>query len=249
MEKALEPNGTALIADLRQQLGRDPRLSEGHWLRSLRIAQQTDGMLLLEGEAERVAQKKIVLEIAAAHPGVSAIVDRLHVRPAEHLRDAQVRSRLREVFMTDPALQGIAVRETRGDRYEMVVAISQPFGEIDYEVEDGVVTLNGHVSDLAIKRVIGVLVWWVPGTRDVINGIVADAEENDGPDRIADAVRAVLEMDASLDAAQIKVGVRHRVVHLTGFLRSAAQRRIAEDDVWYVFGVDEVINDIKVSEA
>ena len=91
---------------------------------------------------------------------------------------------------------------------------------------------------------IGVLAWWCPGVGDVINGLEAASDQSDGPDRIADAVRVVLEKDPYVDAAQVKVGVRRRTVRLTGFLPSAEQARLAENDAWYVFGVDDVVNEI-----
>lgn len=39
------------------------------------------------------------------------------------------------------------------------------------EVKKGIVTLNGEVPSLTHKRLAGVLAWWVPGTRDVVNGL------------------------------------------------------------------------------
>ncbi|NIO09735.1 MAG: BON domain-containing protein, partial [Deltaproteobacteria bacterium] len=38
-------------------------------------------------------------------------------------------------------------------------------GEIEIEVENGVVVLNGHVPSMSHKRLAGVLAWWVPGSR------------------------------------------------------------------------------------
>ena len=40
-------------------------------------------------------------------------------------------------------------------------------------------------------------------------------------------------------------GVRGRTVRLTGWVPSAAARDAAEWDAWYVFGVDDVINEIE----
>lgn len=40
----------------------------------------SDGVLTVEGEVEHVAAKKLALELALAVPGVTGIVDRLHVR-------------------------------------------------------------------------------------------------------------------------------------------------------------------------
>ena len=233
-----------VIAELRHLFAAEQRL--GHGFQSDRLSIEPDGALVLEGEVERVAQKKIALEVAAAHPGISAIVDRLRVRPAERLDDAGIIMRLRETYSLDPSLAGLKIMEARsGAQADLISDPDNEQGSLEYAVSDGVVTLNGSVSDLAIKRYIGVLAWWNPGSRDVINGIVAASDESDGPDRIADAVRVVLEKDPYIDAAQLKVGVRGRVVRLTGWLPSAAQARMAENDAWYVFGVDDVINEIE----
>ena len=233
-----------VIAELRHRFAEDQRLGRGFRLDRLSI--EPDGPIVLEGEVERVAQKKIALELAAAHPEVTGIVDRLRVRPAERLDDADIRNRLRETYSLDPSLAGLAIVEESGaGRAERITDPDNQTGTLEYAVADGVVTLNGSVSDLAIKRYVGVLAWWNPGSRDVINGIVAASDETDGPDRIADAVRVVLEKDPYIDAAQVKVGVRGRIVRLTGWLPSAAQSQMAENDVWYVFGVDDVLNEIE----
>ena len=200
-----------------------------------RLEIAADGALILEGEVDRVAQKKLALEVAAAHPDIAAIVDRLRVRPAERLSDAAIRSRLRETFSLDPSLAGFRITEVAGSgRSKQIAQPDAETGTLEYAVSDGRVTLNGSTSDLAIKRYIGVLAWWCPGVGDVINGLEAASDQSDGPDRIADAVRVVLEKDPYVDAAQVKVGVRRRTVRLTGFLPSAEQARLAENDAWYV---------------
>jgi len=86
----------------------------------------------------------------------------------------------------------------------------------------------------------------VPGSRDVVNGIAVDPPEEDSPDLIEEAVRVALDKDPFVDAEQVRAGVRNRTVRLTGVLPRDA-RDAAEWDAWYVFGVDDVINEIKVS--
>jgi osmotically-inducible protein OsmY len=114
------------------------------------------------------------------------------------------------------------------------------------EVEDGVVTLNGQVPSLAHKRLAGVLAWWVPGSRDVVNGLeeVPPGEDND--DEVTDAVRTALEKDPFVRAEQIRIATKNNVVTLEGIVSSDAAREMAEFDAWYVFGVDRVINRIEV---
>jgi len=59
------------------------------------------------------------------------------------------------------------------------------------------------------------------------------------------AVRIALDKDPFVDAEQVRVGVRNRTVRLTGALPREA-RDAAEWDAWYVFGIDDVINDIDI---
>lgn len=233
----------SILKTVRSRLASEPYL--GTKFKPAQLALDTSGILTFEGEVDTVAQKKIALETAAALPEITGIIDRLHLRPAVRMEDAGIRAHLRRMFTMDPSLTGLSVQERRGAAVQTVADPGEPFGSLEYDVVDGIVTLNGTLNDLAIKRYVGVLAWWVPGVRDVINGI-AVLDEADGPERIADAVRLVLEKNPYLDAVQIKVGVRNRVVRLTGFLPAQAQREMAENDAWCVFGVDAVINEILV---
>lgn len=225
----------------------EPRLGPGFSLE--RIAMEEDGVLLLEGRVPRLAQKKLALLRAAAVPGVARLIDRVHVAAKKPIR--HVRSQVAELFAQDSDFVGFEIREDVAEgelatEFKPVTHVTgHPVGRIDIEENDGIITLNGVVPSLVHKRAAGVLAWRVPGIRDVINGIAVEPPEEDGPDRIEDAVRVVLDRDRAVDASQIKVGVRGRVVRLTGFVRSIAEREIAEDDVWAVFGVDDVINEIE----
>jgi osmotically-inducible protein OsmY len=49
-----------------------------------------------------------------------------------------------------------------------------------------------------------------------------------------------------VEAAQVRVATRDRVVTLTGLARSENERHMAEFDAWCVFGVDRVVNEIEV---
>ena len=119
-------------------------------------------------------------------------------------------------------------------------------GSIFVAVADGVVTLNGHVPSLTHKRLAGVLAWWVPGTRDVVNGLEEVPAEEDNDDELTDAVRLVLEKDPLVNAATILVSTKEWIVTLTGIVPNATMKQIAERDAWYVLGVKDVVNDIEV---
>ena len=205
-----------------------------------------DGVATIEAEVETVAIKRLVLERLANVAGVGGIVDRLRVKPALAMSDDGILDHLRKSYYQEPAFQQFALKERENDQAKLVRAgLPGAAGQIDIEVGHGVVTLNGSVPSLAAKRLAGVLAWWVPGVRDVVNGITVDPPEEDAPIQIEEAVRIALDKDPLFDAAQIRAGVRGRTVRLTGWVQSAAARDAAEWDAWYVFGVDDVINEIE----
>lgn len=205
------------------------------------------GTLTIEGEVESLAAKKLALEHVAALPEVSEIVDRLRVKPAARMGDAEIRAHLRQSFDQETAFFGLGIRVFRNKAFEVVREPSGPRkGSIDIEVADGVVTLNGSVPGLVSKRLAGAMAWWVPGSRDVINGIAVEPPEEDAPIRIEEAMKIILEKNPFIEAGQIRVGVRGRVIRLTGVVHLQEQREMAENDAWSVFGVDKVINEIVV---
>jgi osmotically-inducible protein OsmY len=206
-----------------------------------------DGVLTLDGEVESVAEKKRALERAGLVRGVDGIIDRLRVEPAERMSDAQIQDHLYHAFIGEASFREFGIHGFHAGRGVVLRAPLQPAsGNLFIEVKAGVVTLNGNVPSLEHKRLAGVLAWWVPGSTDVINGIAVEPPEEDGPDKVEEAVRVALEKDPFFDAAQIRVGVLGTVVRLTGTLASKEQRHMAESDAWYVFGVDDVINEIEV---
>ena len=116
-------------------------------------------------------------------------MDRLHVCPAVPMSDDGIRDHLRKALLQEPAFAGVSIVERQGEREIHVREALQAIGQIEFEVAGGIVTLNGSLKSLTSKRLAGVLCWWVPGTRDVINGIVVEPPEEDAPIGIEEAVR------------------------------------------------------------
>jgi osmotically-inducible protein OsmY len=234
---------TEVLDRVRAALASEPRLDLHRFPIELTFA---EGTLTLEGEVKDVAAKKLALERVAALPEVTGILDRLRVRPAQRMGDGEVRDLVRDALLQEPAFADFALRRRLGERVETVREPPEARAVIEIEVEDGVVTLNGRVPGLDDKRLAGVLAWWVPGSRDVINGIAVEPPEDDSDDAILEAVRLVLEKDPFVDASQLRVGVKNALVRLTGLVPTEAEREMAEFDAWYVFGVDKVDNRIEV---
>jgi osmotically-inducible protein OsmY len=205
-----------------------------------------NGELTMEGEVDHIAGKKLALEAAARVPGVSRIIDRLRVRPATPMGDGEIRDKVRDVLLEETSLLPCAIRVWVKGQPETVRKPVGGTGLIDIRVEDGVVTLDGDVTGPGQKRMAGVLAWWVPGSRDVINGIGITPSEQDTEAAITDAVLQVLEKDPFVGAESIRVHTNRGVVYLDGVVPHEAERKLAEDDAWYVFGVDKVVNRLSV---
>lgn len=204
------------------------------------------GDLVIDGEVADIAAKKLALERAAAIADVRGIVDRLRVTPAEHMGDGAVRDLVRDALLGEPALAACSIRVSVKNRWEPVRILDSAAGTIDITVAEGVVTLDGAVQGLGVKRLAGVLAWWVPGSRDVINGLGVTPPEADNDGEISDAVRLALEKDPLVNPDQIRVSTRDAVVLLQGQVPTESERDAAEFDAWYVFGVDKVVNEIQL---
>ncbi|KYF57127.1 hypothetical protein BE04_44740 [Sorangium cellulosum] len=207
-----------------------------------------DGVLTMEGELPDIAAKKRALERGAALPEVRWVADRLRVEPSVGMSDAEVLDHLRDVLLSEPTFDECTVRLRRGGALDVFREPPRPRGALEVAVDEGVVRLEGAAPSLSHKRLAGVLCWWAPGTRDVVNALEVDAPEEDNDDEISDAVRIVLEKDPLLDASEIGVRTERSRVTLRGLVASEEQRRTAEHDAWYVFGVNDVNNEIEVSQ-
>ncbi len=187
-----------------------------------------DGSIIIEGAVENISQKKRAMLFAMGIEGVSGIVDRLRVKPSARMSDAEIRNHLYDAFAGEGALTGL---------------------KIEAEVKDGIVDLEGEVWSLSHKRLAGALAWWVPGSVDVINSIEVVPSERDNDDEVSDALRLILEKDRLVDAASLKVSTRDWIVTLEGVAGSEEEREAAEDDAWFTWGVNGVVNKIIVDPA
>lgn len=232
-----------VVKRARAALEREPRINLHRYPIQMNFS---EGVVTLEGDVEDIAAKKLALELAASIPEVTGVVDRLRVSRPLAAGDGAVRDHVRDALLQEPALESCAIRVLVKERMMAVREPPEAVGAIEVEVKDAVVTLNGQVPSLSHKRLAGVLAWWVPQTRDVVNGLEVTPEQEDSDDELTDAVRLVLEKDPFVEAGQIRVSTRKRVVTLEGLAANESIKRIADLDVWYVFGVDRVINRLEV---
>ena len=195
--------------------------------------------LRLEGEVANIIVKRKARRIAVQLSGLNDIEDHTLLRPGERrsgkaLQDATITS-----LSQEPAFRDIPVRTGES---------GDPDGHdwIGVSVSDSVVRLDGQVGSLSHRRLAEVIAWWVPGSCDVHNHMRVRPAEKDNDDEISDAVRMVLEKDPMLHAETIGVHTRDRVVTLEGSVHSDEQRRMAIYDCWYVPGVPDVHDHLRV---
>ncbi len=233
-----------VITSVRAAFEREPRINLHRYPVRLDFA---DDVLTVEGEAEHIAAKKLAMELAITVPGVAGIVDRLHVAPAARMGDGAIRDAVRDALLQESTLQDCTIR-TKGRRGPETIRDCGPAprGLIDVSVRDGVVLLDNYVPSLVRKRMAGVLAWWVPGSRDVINGLAVEPPQEDSDGEVAKAVRLALTKDRLIKLEDLRVAVKQAVVTLEGSVPTEAQKAMAEFDAWYVFGVDKVINKLKI---
>lgn len=207
----------------------------------------SDSAVILEGEVAGPGAKKVALGKAGAVPGVRGVIDRLRISPAERKGDGAIRTSLCNRLLQEPEFRNCAVRARNKGRVETLREASGDWGgDLEVGIADGVITLEGRVLSLSHKRAAGVIAWWTPGCRDVINSLDVQPPEDDNDNEVIDALTLVLEMDPLIQADQIRASCRDYVVTLYGSARTTEERRQAEFDAWCIFAVDDVVNRIEV---
>ncbi|MBK1644002.1 hypothetical protein CKO25_04890 [Thiocapsa imhoffii] len=125
---------------------------------------------------------------------------------------------------------------------------------IDFEIDQGIVRLQGRIGASGPHDVAGTLARTTEGVREVFNYINVDpnmltedrarqeviAAEPRSDNWIANRVQAVLQYDTTVNARSIEVSASDGVVLLRGSVTSLAERQVAEALAADVLGVREV---------
>ncbi|MGD8378757.1 MAG: BON domain-containing protein, partial [Gammaproteobacteria bacterium] len=234
-------SNTALRHSIHAALERDAVVN----LHAASIGIRVDGSeVLLEGEVPEIGAKRRAFFDALGVEGVSAVEDRLRITVTNGQGEARLRDAVVEALYGEPVFRRTTVFAKRAGGGESAQA--QDGGLIEVSATGGVVRLDGRVPSLTHRRFAEVLAWWIPGTADVDNRLHVEPPEDDSDGEITDAVTMVLEKDPMIEASQVRVTVRERQVTLEGVVRTESQRQRVARDAWYVLGVHEVINRIRV---
>lgn len=239
------PTQSSLLREIRAAFTQEPRINKNKTSIALSCH---NGTLMITGEVETIAAKKLALTHARIVYGIYNTIDRLQVTPATLAGDGAIRDALCRYLLREPALLGLDIGlHSKGQHTILRQSSSELPGRIIVEVTEGTVILTGEVTSLSHKRLCGVFAWWTPGCSNVINLLDINPLEYDNDDEIADALGLVFEIDPLIHSDQLRINVRDSIVTLRGLLGSVEERRMAESDAWYVYGVTDVINHIAVS--
>lgn len=215
-------NATEIIKTIKAALEKELHIDHVKHPIHLKIE---NNAVVMEGVVNSIAHKKRALLIAMGISGTSGVVDRLRVKPIADMGDKEIKNHICDAFLEEQTLNNV---------------------KFDVEVNNGIVDIEGAVPSLSHKRLAGVLAWWVPGTQDVINSLEVIPPEEDSDDEITDAVMLALEKDKLVNHSSIKVSTKNWVVTLTGIVHSEPEKNAAEDDAWYIWGVNGVVSRLMV---
>ncbi|RLC94517.1 MAG: hypothetical protein DRI39_02640 [Chloroflexi bacterium] len=117
---------------------------------------------------------------------------------------------------------------------------------LEVRVRHHIAYLEGSVPNLRQKRLAGETAAQVEGIRGVVNRLrIAPSPLVDDESLKRRVIRA-LARNPKLEAGKVSADVINGVVHLGGFVSTAAEKRLAEEEVWAAPGVRHVINRIDV---
>lgn len=155
-------------------------------------------------------------------------------------KSADKSAEMGEDDLTDQRLERAVV-----DRLLMEGAF--PDTQVNVDVKDGVVTMEGKAFSLHEKMQAMQLVRTTKGVRSIIDEI--EVPQTDIPDaEVKDRVENALFRDPATEAFEVQVSVDKGKVTLTGSVDSWAEKRLARTVAASVMGVTEVENEIEIDE-
>jgi osmotically-inducible protein OsmY len=240
----VEETHDELFKGLTAALERDTRINLREWPIHIEINKES---IVLAGRMENIVAKKAALLTAQEMAENRNLIDQLRIVPVEHKEDGELQEQVIKALLEESALTECSLQVKENGNFKTIRQISkEPGSLIKVSMQEGVVTLTGHVISLSHSRLAEVLTWWTTGCESVNNQLEVIPAEEDTDDEICDAVHIVLEKDPVVPATQLVVSVKNGTVTLDGLVLNQEEKKFAVFDAWYVSGVKNVIDQIKV---
>ena len=211
---------TQIQKDIIDQLAWEPYLNKSQIGVSVK-----NGIVTLTGQVDSYPKKLAVENAAKKIAGVKAIAEdlQLGVTPVNTPADTEIAAAILDILKWDTA-----VREEK----------------IKIEVENGNVKLEGEVEWEFERRNAEAAIEGLKGVRSVKNCIIVKPRLSAAD--IKQKIIAAFERNAVIDARKIDVDVADGKVTLRGTVRSFAEKKDAEDAVWFAPGVSRVESRIEL---
>jgi osmotically-inducible protein OsmY len=184
-----------------------------------------DGRVTLTGSVDSYAKKRVAEHTTKTVKGVKAIIEKIEVTFAANGKksDSTLTKEVLDALKRNPVV---------------------PENEIQVQVENGWVTLEGTVKWNAQKLAALTCIEHIPGIRAVANTIIIKSETEDEIEKLG--IQNALIRNWAIDEHDIKVDVFGNSVTLTGMVHSIYQKDEAERMAWNAPGVWNVHNDLLI---
>jgi osmotically-inducible protein OsmY len=184
-----------------------------------------NGIVTLSGTTHNILTKDRALEIASTIKGVRSIINRIDVQSSLLLSDDDIQKSVKKALLLDAATEAF---------------------EVQVQVADGIVTLDGSVQSWAEKKLCTSVAKGVKGVRKVKNDITIDYAITRPDIELKAEIEGILVNDVQVDDYLIDVAVNDGAVTLSGIVGSLREKIRAKGDAWVV-GVTSVdAEDLKI---
>ena len=185
-----------------------------------------DNVVTLQGEVNRLAEKRHAERLAQTVRGVIYVDNQIKVQPLVDHSASQVREEVIGALQRNPATEAF---------------------ELDVKADDqGQVTLSGEVQSYNESTLAAQVASNIRGVTEVINLIDVNYKVDRNDYEIQQGVKQALYYNGLIDSSGINVVVKDGAVTLSGTVPSLSELRLAETES-YVAGAGEVdTEDLKV---
>lgn len=213
-------NGQKLQEDIQQALKWEPLLV-GSEIGVISL----DGVITLVGTVDSYAKKRVAEHATKTVKGVKAVIEKIEVSFANNGKksDSNLTKEVLDALMLNPAV---------------------PEDQIQVQIENGWVTLEGTVKWNAQKLAALTCIEHISGIRSVANLIIIKSEIEDEVEKLG--IQNALIRNWAIDEKNINVAVFGNTVTLSGRVHSIYQKDEAERMAWNAPGVWNVHNDLLI---
>ncbi|MBN1850139.1 MAG: BON domain-containing protein [Deltaproteobacteria bacterium] len=201
--KGLE--GAAVIRVVLRELRNDPGIS----IQTLKVY-TINGIVKLQGTVNNILSKKRAEEVARSVKGVRSVINTIELE-AEFRSDPDILRDIRRTLLNHPVIE---------------------LYEIQAQVVNGIVTLEGMVDSWQEARLCIYAVEGIRGVKEVQNKIKVYPKMNRPDHEIKTEIKGRLYWDVWMDETLVDVKVNQGKVMLEGIVGSAAERHRAYEDAW-----------------